>query len=77
MYESLRRYRLTAKSAGVRARSVTVWASDDGHATMSAVGEVLNRAAKDPAGPWGRGRVELSDPEGVVLHVMPAKDGAE
>jgi hypothetical protein len=50
-------------------------ADNDNDATFEAMRYVMDRAYNDPAGPWGRGEIQLVDKgASKVLRTMTGKD---
>jgi len=65
-------YKLTAEDANVK----LIWrfdASSDDQAMIEAIFQILDRAEEDPAGPWAKGAVTLTDANGNVIQSMDAK----
>ena len=48
-------------------------ASSDEEATITAIGVIMDNAYADKQGPWARGAITLTDPEGNVIQTMDAK----
>ena len=48
-------------------------AESDDQATMTAIGIIMDNAYADKTGPWAKGAITLTDPDGNVLHTMDAK----
>lgn len=65
-------YTLTAEHHGKRYVR-PIYGDDSTDATIGAVMEIMSLAYEDKEGPWAKGRILLLDPEGEVLHEMPAK----
>lgn len=66
------KYTLTATLHG-KTQTLTLEEDDTFHATLAAIGEVLNRAVEDIEGPWSVGAIELIDEHGNIVHQMASK----
>ena len=66
-------YRITATTP-TATRTNTFDADDSTDATVTGIRIILDKAIREPAGPWGRGRITLTDlTTGTVLQTMDAK----
>jgi hypothetical protein len=48
-------------------------ADDDADAMMEAIYYIMDEAYNDKLGPWAKGRIELTDPNGDTINTMEAK----
>lgn len=67
-------YTLTA-TLGSTHKRVRLDCEDDSDATMSAIVQVMDRGSKSTI--WARGRIELRDARGGLIHEMDAKGDDE
>lgn len=65
-------YKLTAK-LGNKKSTRTLWATDGDYATLEAIGVIMDLAYKDKDGPWARGAITLTAPNGEVIREMAEK----
>ena len=65
-------YKVTASGEHFATETYEFDASNSLEATTHAIGEILNRAHGEH-NVWARGRIELADEHGTVLHVMEEK----
>jgi hypothetical protein len=70
--EGSRDYRLEAVLGTVVATAI-LGADSDEDATMDAIGVILDNAYADKKGPWAKGAITLTNPNGEVIHTMDAK----
>ena len=65
-------YTLTASLGGDFFYS-PVFADNDTEATLTAIGEIMDKAHRNKQGPWALGEIRLLSPSGELLREMPAK----
>ena len=68
----MRTYQLTATLAD-KTELVSFIAYDDSYAMESAIPHILDEAYYDKLGPWSKGLIELTNPEGDIIAKMDAK----
>ena len=56
-----------------RIETIHIRAGFDDEATMEAIHAIMDEAYEDKTGPWAKGAITLTDPDGNVLHTMDAK----
>lgn len=56
-----------------RIETIRIRARFDDEATMEAIHAIMDEAYEDKTGPWAKGAITLTDPDGNVLHTMDAK----
>jgi hypothetical protein len=66
-------YQLTATIDSNNDEAYVFEASSDEEATMTAIGYIMDTAYADKNGPWAKGAITLTDPDGNVLRTMDAK----
>ena len=66
-------YQLTATLDSNTDEAYLFEALSDDEATMTAIGYIMDMAYADKGGPWAKGAITLTDPDGNVLHTMGAK----
>lgn len=67
----MERYVLTATHFGQTAAHI-IKAIDATDATFQAIYWILDKAHAEKYGPWAKGHIKLIDPNGDILHEMPA-----
>jgi hypothetical protein len=65
-------YTLTAELNG-KIEATPIEAYSDNDAMMGAIAKIMNRAAENPTGPWGKGEIRLTNEAGELIESMPAK----
>lgn len=65
-------YTLTA-SLGEDFRISPIFADNDTEATLTAIGEIMDKAYQNKQSPWALGEIKLLSPSGELLREMPAK----
>jgi hypothetical protein len=65
-------YTLTATLDGITSRK-SLRAFSDEEAMSDAIHKILAYAHVAQTGPWAKGRIELTDPNGYIIEVMEAK----
>ena len=66
-------YTLSAALQGKRIRRHIITAHDDASAMMEAIPYIMDKAHKDKLGPWSKGLIEPTNPEGDIIAKMDAK----
>ena len=66
-------YQLTARIDSNNDQAYLFEASSDDEATITAVNYIMDTAYSDKKGPWAKGAITLTDPNGNVIHSMAAK----
>jgi hypothetical protein len=68
----MRTYQLTATLAD-KTELVSITAHDDADAIGDAIPFIMTEAWEDKLGPWAKGSIELTNPEGDIIADMSAK----
>jgi hypothetical protein len=66
-------YQLTATIDSTNDEAYVFEASSDEEATITAIDYIMDTAYADKNGPWAKGAITLTDPDGNVLRTMDAK----
>jgi hypothetical protein len=65
-------YQLTA-TLDDKTLLVSITAHDDAEAMGEAIPYIMDEAYNDKLGPWAKGLIELTNPEGDIINTMEAK----
>jgi hypothetical protein len=66
-------YQLTATLDSNNDEAYLFTADSDDEATMTAIGYIMDTAYADKNGPWAKGAIALTEPNGNVIHTTSAK----
>ena len=66
-------YQLTATIDSTNDEAYVFEASSDEESTITAIDYIMDTAYADKNGPWAKGAITLTDPDGNVLRTMDAK----